>query len=152
MPLKIYCSSDWSLGQASYINLDRQSKILVTASFDIGKAVMIRMEPASTLDVENTLTIEDLVWLVLNKGSRFQINPTSGGAATITSSSDFTLTKVTLEESSLVLVNGTFHVGEGRQVTMSILKSGSLIITDRGQFAVESTTFEIGEFRLREGT
>ena len=63
-----------------------QTKIIVKASFQIGKAVLIKMEPASTLDVENSLSIEDLVWLTLNKGSSFQINPTSGGQATITSS------------------------------------------------------------------
>lgn len=123
--IEVYCNAVWTLGAASYINLDRQSKLLVKAPFNLGSGVMIRMEPASTLEIENSLEIKDLVWLILNQGSRFQINPTSGGAATISSSSDYTLTTVTLEDSALLLVNGTFTVGNGREVAMTIAKSGS---------------------------
>ena len=70
----------------SNLNENELSKIIVNAAFTVGANVLLKLEPASTLDVENTLTIEDLVWVNLLHGSTFTINPTSGGAASITSS------------------------------------------------------------------
>lgn len=142
--IELYCSSAWNLGEASYVNLDRQSKMLVKANLQIGKFVFVKMEPGSTLDIGNSLEMQDLVWLFLNKNSKLQINPTSGGAATISSSNDFTMTTVTLDNSSYVEVNGTFTVGNGREVKMTVGTSGSLLITTKGEFLVESSTFEIG--------
>ncbi len=50
-----------------------------------------------------------------------------------------------MEESASVSVSGDFTVGKGiDSVAMSVQKSGSLIVSSNGQFAVTVATFDIG--------
>ena len=125
---QIFCNASWSMQTDSFINIQPQVFINVSAALGMGSGCGVAMAQSSVLEVGDETQLGDATSLVLGERSRFLVVSRSGAIVTVTGSPRRP-TNVTLGEAVRLIIAGTCSIGNGQGTHMQLRNSAYLFVS-----------------------